>query len=397
MTKDTLHQELSAVRAAIQAVGRGEPVIVVDSADRENEGDLIMAAQAASPETIAFFLRHSSGVICAAATGERLDELALPLMVEHNEESHRTAFTVTVDLAEGISTGISAADRARTLAALGDPTRSAADFVRPGHVFPLRARPGGVLERPAHTEAAVDLVRLAGLPPVGVLCEIVTEDHSAMARQTELRAFAERYGLVMISVEALVEFRNRMADDLSYVTSARIPTPAGNFSCHAWRSTHAGGEHLAFVLGDPSGSREALTMIHRECLITDTFGALPCGGSRITEALAAIAREGSGILIYLRGERSRHEGIADALRAHERQPYEYGRPAPDRGQDSASELHGYFAAARILLDLGVESIRLMTDDSRACAELRTLGVAVSEQVPLPHDQRLADVAGADVG
>src|SRR3954470_18245796 len=243
---------MSEISNAIRAIGRGEVVIVTDDERRENEGDLIMAAEAVTTDAMAFFLEHTSGVICATLPGERLDELELPLMVQDNQEAQRTAFTVTVDLARGVTTGISAADRARTLRALGDPHAVAGDFVRPGHIFPLRARPGGVLERPGHTEAAVDLARLAGLQPAGVLSEVVTPDRSAMARGAELAALARAHGLVQVSIAELVRHRRRTERRVVKVAEAPVPTRHGVFTCQAWRSPEDGVDHLAFVRGDVS-------------------------------------------------------------------------------------------------------------------------------------------------
>jgi 3,4-dihydroxy 2-butanone 4-phosphate synthase/GTP cyclohydrolase II len=282
----------SSTEAAISAIGRGELTIVTDDERRENEGDLIMAAQAATPEKIAFMLRHTSGVICASLSGQRLAALELPPMVGDNQESQRTAFTVSVDLAAGVSTGISASDRARTIQALADPNRSAEDFVRPGHVFPLRARPGGVLVRPGHTEAALDLARLAGLQGAGVLCEVVSADGREMARGPELLALARCHDLPVISIAQLVRHRIRTEPLIQHLASARVPTGQDPFTCHAWASRLDGTEHIAFVAGDVAGAEPALVRVHSECLTGDVFGSeratavrnwpMRCGRSQTT-------------------------------------------------------------------------------------------------------------------
>ena len=302
---------------AIRAIGRGEVVVVTDDEHRENEGDLIMAAEAVSTDALAFFLEHSSGVICAPLPGERLDELELPLMVTDNREGHRTAFTVSVDLAAGITTGISASDRARTVRALADPHAVASDFVRPGHIFPLRSRPGGVLERPGHTEAGVDLARLAGLQPAAILCEVVTPDRRAMARRPELEALARAHGMPMISVAELVRHRRRNERLIEKVAEAHVPTPHGTHTCQAWRSLVDGVDHIAFVRGDVAGDEPVLVRVHSECLTGDVFGSLRCDcGAQLADALDAIDEAGRGVLVYLRGHEGRGIGIASKLDAY---------------------------------------------------------------------------------
>ena len=374
----------TSIARAIRAIGRGEVVIVTDDEDRENEGDLIMAAEAVTADKVAFFLEHTSGVICATLTGERLDELELPLMVQDNQEAQRTAFTVTVDLASGVTTGISAADRARTLRALGDPHAVARDFVRPGHIFPLRARPGGVLERPGHTEAAVDLARLAGLQPVGVLSEVVTADRSAMARGAELEALARAHGLVQVSIAELVRHRRRTERRVVMVAEAPVPTRHGTFVCQAWRSAEDDVDHLAFVRGDLSGGEPVLARVHSECLTGDVFGSRRCDcGSQLDDALAAIDREGRGVVVYLRGHEGRGIGIASKLDAYRLQ---------DGGHDTVdANLHlglpvdsrDYGTGAQILLALGAQRLRLITNNPAKCEDLDEFGIEVVERVALP--------------
>ena len=369
---------------ALAAIGRGEVVIVTDDKDRENEGDLIMAADAATTESLAFFLEHTSGVICAALPGSRLDELDLPLMVSDNQEAQRTAFTVTVDLARGITTGISASDRARTLRALADPHAVAGDFVRPGHILPLRSRPGGVLERPGHTEASVDLARLAGRQPAGVLSEVVTPDRHAMARRPELEALALAHGLPMVTIAELRRHRLRTERHIRQVAEAPLPTRHGTFTCQAWRSEIDGVDHLALVMGDPSGGDPVLVRVHSECLTGDVFGSRRCDcGSQLDDAMAALADAGRGVIVYLRGQEGRGIGIASKLQAYELQ---------DGGHDTVdANLHlglpvdsrEYGTAAKVLLELGVERMRLITNNLAKCDDLGAYGIEISERVALP--------------
>ncbi len=289
------------IEDAIAAIGRGELVVVVDDEDRENEGDLIMAAEFATEQAIAFIVNHSSGVICAPLLDERADELDLPLMVAQNTEAMRTAFTITVDYRHGTTTGISAADRALTIRALVDPTTTAADFARPGHIFPLRGRPGGVLKRAGHTEAAIDLAQLAGLKPAGVLCEIVRPD-GTMARVPDLIEFCSEHGLVFVSIADLIRYRRRNEKLVSRVAEATIPTLYGDFQAVVYESVLDGEQHVAFVKGNPAGSQDVLVRVHSECLTGDIFGSLRCDcGPQLELAMAAIADAGEGVLIYLRG------------------------------------------------------------------------------------------------
>ncbi|MEN9792543.1 MAG: hypothetical protein RL330_621, partial [Actinomycetota bacterium] len=304
------------IEAVIAAVGRGEMVVMVDDEDRENEGDLIMAAEHATPEKLAFIIRHTSGVVCAPLTDDRCDDLRLPLMVEQNTESQRTAFTDTVDLIEGTSTGISAADRAATLRALADPTAGFTDFARPGHIFPLRARPGGVLKRAGHTEAAVDLARLAGCQPAGVICEIQNDD-GTMMRLPDLRRFCAEHGLLLSSIAELIKWRRRHERLVERVGEAVVPTEYGPFTCIAYRSTMDSVEHLAFVKGDPAGEEPVLVRVHSECLTGDVFGSRRCDcGPQLAKAMDLVEREGSGVIVYLRGHEGRGIGIGHKIRAY---------------------------------------------------------------------------------
>jgi 3,4-dihydroxy 2-butanone 4-phosphate synthase/GTP cyclohydrolase II len=372
------------VAAAIEAISAGGAVIVTDDQRRENEGDLIMAAESATPEKLAFFLQHTSGVICAALTGERCDALGMPLMVQDNREAQGTAFTITVDLAEGTTTGISAADRAATLRALANPESEPNDFVRPGHIFPLRSRPGGVLKRAGHTEAAVDLARLAGLHPAGILCEIVTEDKSDMARGPELEALAERHDLPMISVSDLVRHRLSTERLVREVAKARVPIAHGQFTCHAWEAVTDGVEHLAFVQGDVGNHEPVLVRVHSECLTGDVFGSHRCDcGTQLDDSLAMIAAEGRGVVVYLRGHEGRGIGLGHKLDAYNLQ---------DEGHDTVDanlelglpvDTREYGIGAQILLDLGVTKLRLMTNNPAKLSGLDRYGLEVVDRVSLP--------------
>ena len=377
------------IEDAIAAIGRGEIVVVADDEDRENEGDLIMAADAATPEAIAFFVRHTSGVVCVGLTGERCDDLDLTPMVVANTESHGTAFTVTVDLAAGTTTGISAADRAATLRALADPAVGAGAFNRPGHIFPLRARPGGVLKRVGHTEASVDLARLAGRSPAGVLCEVVL-DGGEMARGADLRRFADEHGLVFASIADLVRYRRGHEKLVERTAEARLPTEWGEFRCHSFESVLDGETHLAFVVGDVAGDEPVLVRVHSECLTGDVFGSVKCDcGPQLHEAMRLVAEAGRGVVVYLRGQEGRGIGLSHKLRAYELQ---------DAGLDTVDanlelglpvDTREYGIGAQILSDLGVRNLRLLTNNPAKYSGLEGFGLTISERiglhVPVHHE------------
>ncbi|GGG68532.1 bifunctional 3,4-dihydroxy-2-butanone-4-phosphate synthase/GTP cyclohydrolase II [Corynebacterium pelargi] len=384
--------QLDSVDDAIQAIAQGEAVVVVDNVDRENEGDLIFAAECATPELVSFMVRYSSGYICAALEGAHLDRLALPPMVRRNEDQRGTAYAVTVDAANG-STGISATHRAETLRLLADQAAQPEDFTRPGHVVPLRARAGGVLVRDGHTEASVDLARLAGLQPVGVLCELVSEeDPTDMARSPELRAFADRHGLKMISIEQLIAWREehdpageREQEDrtLSKVVSTTLPTDYGTFECIGFRDEREGTEHVALVKGNVTGAEDVLVRVHSECLTGDVFASRRCDcGDQLHAALKAIAEEGTGIVLYLRGHEGRGIGLLEKLRAYKLQ---------DEGADTVdanlalglpADARDYRAAALMLQDLEVQSIRLLSNNPSKQDSLAAYGVLSNEVLPL---------------
>jgi 3,4-dihydroxy 2-butanone 4-phosphate synthase/GTP cyclohydrolase II len=373
----------STIEEAIAAIGRGEMVVVVDDEDRENEGDLVMAAQAATPERIAFFLAHTSGVICAPLLPERADRLQLPLMVAANTEAQRTAFTVSVDYRHGTTTGISAADRASTIAALIDPATRASDLNRPGHIFPLRYRPGGVLKRAGHTEATIDLVRLAGLAPAGVLCEVVSEDKAEMARLPELERFAKRFDLPLISIADLIRYRRRHEKLVRQVSEARIPAEAGEFRAVVYESVLDGEQHLALVLGEVAGETDILVRVHSECLTGDVFGSRRCDcGPQLRRALELIEEEGRGVLVYLRGHEGRGIGLAHKIRAYQLQ--ERGHDTVDANLELGLPVDSreYGIGAQMLVDLGVTTMRLMTNNPVKYGGLEGFGLDIIERVPL---------------
>jgi 3,4-dihydroxy 2-butanone 4-phosphate synthase / GTP cyclohydrolase II len=372
----------SSISEAIEEIREGRIVIVVDDADRENEGDLIMAAEKVTSEAIAFIVRHSSGVICAPVVGERLDELHIPLMVAANTDQQRTAFTVSVDARRGVTTGISASDRATTIRALVDRTTKPEDISRPGHIFPLRYREGGVLKRAGHTEAAVDLARLAGLYPAGVLCETVNDDGS-MARLPDLARFAEEHGLKLISIADLIRYRREQEILVSKLAEATIPTPQGDWRSYAYESLVDGRTHVALVLGDVGDGANVLTRVHSECLTGDVFGSLRCDcGEQLQRAMELIGKEGRGVVLYIRGHEGRAIGITHKLRAYELQ---------DRGRDTVeanlelgfpADPRDYGIGAQILVDLGVRSMRLLTNNPSKRAGLEGYGLSIVERIPL---------------
>lgn len=357
-------------------------VVVVDDEPRENEGDLIIAAEHVTKEKLAFIVKHTSGVVCVALSEARLRELALPLMVVENGESQQTAFTISVDYRAGTTTGISAADRAATIRALANPAVGAADFARPGHVFPLRARENGVLARPGHTEAGIDLARLAGLAPAAALCELVGED-GAMLRRPELEAFALQHGLSILTISDLIAHRRRTERLVDAVAEARLPTRHGFFRARVYRSRLDGAEHLALVRGDVNGQQDVLVRVHSECLTGDIFGSRRCDcGEQLDAALAKVAAEGRGVVAYLRSHEGRGIGLAAKIDAYRLQ---------DSGLDTVEanlelglpvDARSYDVGAQILSDLGVTTMRLMSNNPAKFKELDGYRLKIVERVPL---------------
>ncbi len=389
---------LDDIPEAIADIAAGRPVVVVDDEDRENEGDIIFAAEAATPELLAFMIRYTSGVVCVPMLGEDLDRLELPLMTKVNEEGMRTAYTVTVDARSGVSTGISAADRARTIRLLADTGSVAGDFVRPGHILPLRYRPGGVLARRGHTEASVDMARLAGLRPAGVLAEVVNDD-GTMARLPRLREFADEHGLKLVSIEQLVQYLEqnggaghsaepaaapRKRPRTERAVETRIPNRYGEWRAIGYRDAAGGAEHVALVFGDLGDGAGVLTRLHSECLTGDAFGSHRCDcGIQLDEAMARIAKEGRGVIVYLRGHEGRGIGLLHKLRAYRLQ--DGGADTVDANLELGlpADARDFGAGADILADLGVSSIRLLSNNPAKADGLTRSGIEVIERITMP--------------
>ncbi len=385
---------LDRIEDAVADIAAGKPVVVVDDEDRENEGDIIFAASKATPELLAWTIRHSSGVICVPMPADMLDRLEIPLMTPHNRDRMRTAYTISVDARDGVTTGISAADRAHTVKTLADSATEPGDLTRPGHVFPLRYREGGVLSRRGHTEAAVDLARLAGLTPVGALVEVVNDD-GTMKRGQELRDFADEHGLRLISIDQLVHHRRRTESHLERVATTRLPTGFGDFTAVGYHIGIDDSEHVALVYGDPErlrGGEAVLCRVHSECLTGDVFGSSRCDcGPQLEEAMQRIVEEGSGVVVYLRGHEGRGIGLLAKLQAYELQ--DGGRDTVDANLDLGlpADARHYGAATQILKDLGVRSVRLLTNNPAKTEGLQAYGVPVVERValtPHPNDHNL---------
>ncbi|QUH05971.1 bifunctional 3,4-dihydroxy-2-butanone-4-phosphate synthase/GTP cyclohydrolase II [Saccharopolyspora erythraea] len=373
------------IERALADIAAGRPVIVVDDEDRENEGDLIFAAEMATPEMVAFMVRYTSGYICVALTGEDCDRLDLPPMYHWNQDRKGTAYTVTVDAAEGVSTGISAADRAHTLKVLAHADSAADDLNRPGHVVPLRARDGGVLRRPGHTEAAVDLSRLAGLRPVGALCEIVSQKSEGdMARRDELEVFADEHDLALITIADLIAYRRRFEQQVVRVAEARIPTAHGTFRTVGYDSTLDGIEHLALVYGDIGDGEDILVRVHSECLTGDVLGSLRCDcGPQLAAAMEKVAEAGRGVVLYMRGHEGRGIGLMHKLQAYQLQ--DDGADTVDANVALGMPVDGrdYGQGAQILCDLGIKSMRLLTNNPAKRVGLEGYGLRVVGREPLP--------------
>ncbi len=373
---------LDPVTAAVAAIAAGQSVVVVDDEDRENEGDLIAAAQLATQETLAFMIRHTSGVICVPMVGDDLDRLALPPMTAVNEDAKGTAYAVSVDARDGVSTGISAADRAKTVRVLADTATEPWEITRPGHVFPLRAVPGGVLRRAGHTEAAVDLARLAGLNPAGVIAELVNDD-GEMMRAPDCRAFADQHGLVMISIADLIEYLRRSETHVRKVTDALLPLPQGQFRAVGYESLITGHDSVALVMGDLGDGEDVLVRVHSECLTGDVFGSLRCDcGPQLQAALDRVAAEGRGVVLYVRGHEGRGIGLMHKLRAYNLQ--DSGADTVDANLELGlpADAREYGTGAQILTDLGIKSMRLLTNNPDKRAGLSGFGLEIIGREPL---------------
>jgi 3,4-dihydroxy 2-butanone 4-phosphate synthase/GTP cyclohydrolase II len=370
------------IEDAVLDIREGRMVLVVDDADRENEGDFIMAAEKVTAEAVNFMATHGRGIICLPVTAERLDELQIPLMVQRHEGSHETAFTVSVDARVGTTTGTSAHDRALTIKAVCDPATRPEHIGMPGHVFPLRAHEGGVLRRAGHTEAAVDLARLAGLFPAGVICEVMHPD-GTMARLPELRRVAAEHGMRLISIADLIEHRRKREKLVRQVADTAMPTAYGRFRAHAYESLVDGRVHVAMVLGDIGDGDRVLTRVHSECLTGDVFGSMRCDcGTQLADALRKVGAEGRGVVLYIRGHEGRAIGLAHKLRAYELQEAGHDTVEANEALGFPADPRDYGIGAQILYDLGVRSMRLLTNNPSKRAGLEGYGLSIVERLPL---------------
>jgi 3,4-dihydroxy 2-butanone 4-phosphate synthase/GTP cyclohydrolase II len=391
----------NTIESVIADLQKGRMVIVVDDADRENEGDLIMAAQFVTAATVNFMAKYGRGLICVPTTSERLQQLGIERMVRQNRESFKTDFQVSVDAARGVTTGISAADRAEAIRILAGPTAVPNDLVQPGHVFPLRARSGGVLQRAGHTEAAVDLATLAGCRPIGILCEIMNDD-GTMARLPQLLRFARHHRLKICTVADLIQYRRTREKLVERIETVKMPTDYGDFDLHLYRSKVDGQHHLALVCGSVAGAKNVLVRVHSECLTGDVFGSRRCDcGPQLHQAMRQIAASGAGVLVYMRQE-GRGIGLAPKIRAYKLQEQGYDTVEANRKLGFDMDLREYGLGAQILSDLGLKTIRLLTNNPRKVVGLEGYGLKIVEQVPIrtkpnPHNARYLETKRKKMG